>query len=559
MGRVIGIDLGTSTTEVAIIKEGKPEMIPNLEGNIIIPTMIGITEEGEMVFGERAKAQLLTEPDKTVMEIKRKIGTGEMISMAGKQYSAMELSAKFLQHVKTYVEEALGEEIKRAVISVPAYFDDKKRQETLEAGKRAGFQVERILNEPTAAALSYGLEHLQEESHILIYDLGGGTFDVTLLEMFDGVLEVKASSGDNSLGGKDFDERIMDYLIKEFKEKEGLNLRKIAAAMVRLKEEAQKAKIALSIEETYHVVLPFIAEKNGQALSLEQRITRSMFEEMTADLLERTHRPIEVVLEDSGIPKEEIDHILLVGGSTRMPMVKKDVEKFMEKAPLAALNPDYAVAQGAAIQAGLIEGTLDRKNSIFMTDVNPFSLGIRAFDGISYDNMSVIIPRNITIPTTKSDLFTTHHDRQTCVCVEVYQGESKDVKENHFLGEFLINGIPPKKAGKEKLEIKFSYNINGILEVKAVVVSTNREAGITINMNESDKEQRRDVSGWKNSTYAKEFRTIIRWIEKQGKKDPDNDWYEEELYRLKLAILEEDYDQARLIADKMEQYMDMFF
>ena len=559
MGRVIGIDLGTSTTEVAIIKEGKPEMIPNLEGNIIIPTMIGITEEGEMVFGERAKAQLLTEPDKTVMEIKRKIGTGEMISMAGKQYSAMELSEKFLQHVKTYVEEALGEEIKRAVISVPAYFDDKKRQETLEAGKRAGFQVERILNEPTAAALSYGLGHLQEESHILIYDLGGGTFDVTLLEMFDGVLEVKASSGDNSLGGKDFDERIMDYLIKEFKEKEGLNLRKIAAAMVRLKEEAQKAKIALSIEETYHVVLPFIAEKNGQALSLEQRITRSMFEEMTADLLERTHRPIEVVLEDSGIPKEEIDHILLVGGSTRMPMVKKDVEKFMEKAPLAALDPDYAVAQGAAIQAGLIEGTLDRKNSIFMTDVNPFTLGIRAFDGISYDNMSVIIPRNITIPTTKSDLFTTHHDRQTCVCVEVYQGESKDVKENHFLGEFLINGIPPKKAGKEKLEIKFSYNINGILEVKAVVVSTNREAGITINMNESDKEQRRDVSGWKNSTYAKEFRTIIRWIEKQGKKDPDNDWYEEELYRLKLAILEEDYDEARLIADKMEQYMDMFF
>lgn len=559
MSRIIGIDLGTSTTEVSIINNGKPEMVLNLDGNIITPTMIGIADDGRMVFGERARAQLLTEPEKTVMEIKRKIGTGEMITMDGKQYSAMELSARFLQYVKIYVEEALGEEVNRAVISVPAYFDDKKRQETMEAGKKAGFQVERILNEPTAAALSYGLEHLDEESHILIYDFGGGTFDVTLLEMFDGVLEVKASSGDNALGGKDFDEIIVDHLVKEFKAKEGLNLRKIPTAMVRLKEEAQKAKILLSVQEDCRIIIPFIAEKNGQPVSLDYTMTRKRFEEMAKELIDRTHRPMEVVFADSEINKEDIDHILLVGGSTRMPMIVNDVEAYLGKKPLVCLDPDFAVAQGTAIQAGLIEGTIDAKNSIFMTDVNPFTLGIRTFNGFSYEHMSVIIPRNVTIPVTKSDIFSTVGDMQTKVSIEVYQGESHNVNDNHFLGEFMIRDIPPKKQGKEKIEVEFSYNINGLLEVKATILSTGQEAGILINMIDKDREEsRRDVSEWKKGRFAKEFRTVIRWAEKQIKMDPENSLWEHELYKLKLAILEDDYEYAREIADKIEGFRDLF-
>ena len=358
MDTVIGIDLGTSTTEAAVIRDGKPIMVVNLDNEIITPSAVGIDAGGNWVVGEKAQAQYLLSPENTAIEIKRKIGTEEKIALGKQAYTPIALSAKLLEYVKTYVSEYLEEEISRAVISVPAYFDDIQRQATVRAGMEAGIQVERIINEPTAAALSYGLEHMEEESHILVYDLGGGTFDVTLLEMFDGVLEVKASNGDNQLGGKDFDERLMDFLNEKFQKKHGVDLRKNTFARVKLKEEAERCKKALSTQESYHVIVPMIIEKGGEPLALDEMVTAEQFEEMVQELLMRTHPPIDTVLADSGILKTEIDRIILVGGSTRMPIVTKDIEKYLGIMPSQAVNPDYAVAEGAAIQAGIIEGSI---------------------------------------------------------------------------------------------------------------------------------------------------------------------------------------------------------
>ena len=404
---------------------------------------------------------------------------------------------------------------------MPAYFDDIQRQATVAAGIRAGFQVERILNEPTAAALSYGLEHMEEESHILVYDLGGGTFDVTLLEMFDGVLEVKASSGDNQLGGKDFDEKLMDWLIEAFHKKYNIDLRKDKHAMVKLKDAAESCKIALSSDSSHRVLIPMIAEKDGTPLALDETITAEQFEGLTRDLLARTHAPIQTVLSDGGITPKEIDKIILVGGSTKMPIVAKDIAQFLNIEPMPAVNPDYAVAQGAAIQAGIIEGSILPEDSILMTDVNPYTLGVRTLDYMTDDRMSVIIPRNVTIPTTRSHVYQTSFDSQTEAHIEVYQGESAIATSNHFLGDFMVQGIPPKAAGKEKLQIEFSYNLNGMLEVRATVVSTGEEASITINMmQQSDADNEHDrinVDGWKDSPHAKQFKTVIRRAERELK------------------------------------------
>lgn len=341
---IIGIDLGTSTTEAAVIRDGKPVMIVNLDQEIITPSAVGIDNGGNWVIGEKARAQYLLSPDNTAIEVKRKIGTNEKIMLGKQSCTPVALSAKLLEYVRTYVSEYLEEEVTRAVISVPAYFDDIQRQATVRAGMEAGFQVERIINEPTAAALSYGLDHMEEESHILVYDLGGGTFDVTLLEMFDGVLEVKASNGDNRLGGKDFDEKLMDWLNGQFQKKYGVDLRKDMYACVRLKEEAERCKKALSTQESYHVLVPMIIEKAGQPLALDETVTAEQFEELVRELLERTHRPMEVVLADSGILPSEIDRVILVGGSTRMPVVEKDIRDFLNMEPSRAVDPDYAVA-----------------------------------------------------------------------------------------------------------------------------------------------------------------------------------------------------------------------
>lgn len=564
MSTVIGIDLGTSTTEAAVIQNGKPLMIFNLEHEIITPSAVGINESGDFVVGEKARAQYLLSPENTAIEVKRKIGTNEKITLNKQPYTPVELSAKLLEYVKAYASDYLKTDVTRAVISVPAYFDDLQRQATVEAGTKAGLEVMRILNEPTAAALSYGLEHMEEESHILVYDLGGGTFDVTLLEMFDGVLEVKASSGDNQLGGKDFDEKIMHWLIREFQSKHDIDLTKDKFAMVKLKEAAENCKKALSTEPAYQIVIPMIAEKSGEPLALDETITVEAFEEMTKELIERTHPPIDVVLADSGILAADIDRVILVGGSTRMPLVAKDIENYLHMEPAQAVNPDYAVAEGAAIQAGIIEGSIHQEDSIIITDVNPYTLGIRVVDDFSMDRMAVVIPRNVTIPVTRSETYFTSSDFQTVAHIEVYQGESRSASRNHFLGDFEIHGIPSKKARAERINVEFSYNLNGMLSVKATIASTGADASIEINMmqEQAAQEEMIDVSKWKDAPHAKDFRTIIRRAERLLK-DPRiqkdkflSDDLEGAIYDLKEALILKDLDLAKVCESDLLYLLD---
>ncbi|MDE7478709.1 MAG: Hsp70 family protein [Lachnospiraceae bacterium] len=555
MDKIIGIDLGTSTTEAAVFQDDKPVMILNFDNKEITPSVVGVDENGSMIVGDKAQGQLLIAPDRTVKEVKRLIGTSERVSLGNKQYSPVEISSMILSYVKDYAESRLGEEISRAVISVPAYFDEIQRQETLEAGVSAGFTVERIINEPTAAALSYGLDHLEEENHILVYDLGGGTFDVTLLEMFDGVLEVKASSGDNKLGGKDFDQRIIEYLVQQIKEQHGIDITDDISAMARLNDSALCCKVALSTQEEYRIQLPVIAMKDGEPVALDETITREKFEALIADLMERTHAPIEVVLSDSGITVEEIDKILLVGGSTRVPLVRRDIEEYLGKAPCALVDPDYAVAQGAAIQAAIISGEIDERTSIMMTDVNPYTLGVRAIHNFSDEFMSVIIPRNKTIPTTKKRRYYTAYDGQTEAIIEVYQGESASTRHNHCIGKFILSGIPVKPEGEEQVEVSFSYNQNGMLQVTGTIVSTGKEAKIDIDML-GTKEEKVDVSEWKSAELAGDYRATIRRAEKWLKKNESDAELEELLYQLKKAIIEDNEIEADMLEDEIDDYID---
>lgn len=564
MSTIIGIDLGTSTTEAAVIQNGKPLMIFNLENEIITPSAVGLNENDEFVIGEKARAQYLLSPEKTAIEVKRKIGTNEKITLGKDTYTPVELSAKLLKYVKSYASEYLKADITRAVISVPAYFDDLQRQATVEAGKKAGLEVMRILNEPTAAALSYGLEHMEEESHILVYDIGGGTFDVTLLEMFDGVLEVKASSGDNQLGGKDFDEKIINYLIEQFQKKHGIDLTQDKFAMVKLKEESEKCKKALSKDHSYQILIPMIAEKSGEPLALDETLTAETFEQLTRELIERTHPPIDVVLADSGILPTEIDRVILVGGSTRMPLVAKDIKDYLQMEPVQAVNPDYAVAEGAAIQAGIIQGSIHQEDSIIITDVNPYTLGIRVVDDYSMDRMAVVIPRNVTIPVTRSETYFTSTDNQTIAHIEVYQGENSSASRNHFLGDFEIHGIPARKAKAERIQVEFSYNLDGMLNVTAFIPSTGADASIEINMmqEQADEKELIDVSKWKDAPGASEFRTIIRRAEKMLK-DPvvQNDLslkeeMEAAIYDLKEALILEDLELAKVCESDLMYMLD---
>lgn len=554
MKTIIGIDLGTSTTEAAIYRNGKVEMILNLDHEIITPSAIGIDEDGDWVVGQRAMSQYILSPENTAIEVKRKIGTNELIHIGKHTYSPVFLSAKLLSYVKKYASEYLGEDIKNAVISVPAYFNETQRQETLAAGTQAGFDVERILNEPTAAALSYGLDHMDEESHILVYDLGGGTFDVTLLEMFGGVLEVKASAGDNKLGGKDFDEKIMNLLIKNFQKKNGIDLSGDRHAMVKLKDEAERCKKVLSTEDSYHILIPAITTIKGRPVELDETITRRDFESLVRPLIERTHAPIDVVLKDSGISAMNLDRIILVGGSTRMPIVAADIEAYLGKKPDVAVNPDYAVSEGAAIQAAIISGVIDPNEGLIMTDVNPYSLGTRYLgeDG-SDDHFSVIIPRNVTIPAKRTERFYVAFPGQTKVLVTAYQGESEIASHNHLLGEFMLYGVPENYSKREAIDITFSYNLNGMLDVKAVVVKTGKDASISINMQSQvrgdgdDEDVTISYDDWKDSPIAGDYRAIIRRAERAINHLDDEDSIEKvqtALDSLKKAISDNNSDMA---------------
>ena len=552
MSTIIGIDLGTSTTEAAVFRNGKKEMIPSPLGNVVIPSAVGIDSKGNWVVGERAKAQYLLSPDKTVIEVKRKTGTGESVTMGKKKYSPVEVQSKLLAYVREYASEYLGEEITQAVISVPSYFNDIQRRETIMAGEMAGFTVERILNEPTSAALSYGLEHLEEDSHILVYDLGGGTFDVTLLEMYAGVLDVKASHGDNKLGGKDFDEKIVAYLLECFRKKYGKDLRDNRFASVRMKDEAEKCKIALSEHNSYRILIPSLTTIDKKPVELDVTITREKFEELSRDLLARTHQPIDIVLGDSALDIEEIDQIILVGGSTKMPMISRDIAEYLGIEPVKAVNPDYAVSEGASIQAAILSGEIESDKGIVLTDVNPYTLGIRTVSGYSDDHMSVIIPRNITIPVTRSQTFSTFEDNQTSANIIVYQGDSLVASHNSLLGEFIIGDIPPKPAHEETITVEFSYDINGLLVVTASL-SNGNNASIKINMaNGAEAEPSEiplDLSKWKDAEGAASYRTLIRTAERAianpDKFDPNiRVKIMTSLNELKTAIISQDMEKA---------------
>lgn len=552
MDRIIGIDLGTSTSEAAVLVNGKPVMIPGLDGELILPSVVGVDENGAFQVGQDAWDQALLYPERTAVEIKRKMGSREKVTLGDKTFTPQEISAQILIHIKEYAQEFLKQPVERAVITVPAYFNNQQRNATIQAGELAGLKVERIINEPTAAALNYGIDHMEDESHILVYDLGGGTFDVTLLEMFSGVLEVKASSGNNQLGGKDFDERIIQFLIKKCRDKHGVDLSKDAYAMVKLKDAAMKCKIALSTEKSYEILLPMIAEKNKRPISIRETITVQMFEEMIMGLVEKTRDSINVVLKDSNLSKGQIDLVLLVGGSTRIPCVRMFVEDVLKQKPRELLDPDLAIALGAAVQGGILSGELDAETDIMLTDVAPYALGVRVAAetefGFSNDCMDIIIPRNITIPVTRKQQYTTLTNNQSSCDIVIYQGTREVATENHFLGEFTLSGIPSGKRGKEKIDVEFTYDQNGILHVKAVVVSTGKDASIAITLTET-KHTGTDISQWRLSPYAKKFRSTIRktenMIDAGDIEIEDWDELDDLLYEIKEALVN-NYELAEI-------------
>ncbi|MDD2443093.1 MAG: molecular chaperone DnaK [Desulfotomaculaceae bacterium] len=482
MSKVIGIDLGTTNSCVSVMEGGEAVVIPNAEGARTTPSVVGFSKTGERLVGQVAKRQSVSNPERTVNSIKRHMGTEFRVDIDGKNYTPQEISAMILQKMKADAEAYLGSKVEKAVITVPAYFSDSQRQATKDAGKIAGLEVLRIINEPTAAALAYGLDKGEEQT-ILVYDLGGGTFDVSILELGDGVFEVKATSGNNRLGGDDFDQRIIDYLAVEFKKDSGIDLRNDKMAMQRLKEAAEKAKIELSGVATSNVNLPFISADAGGPKHLDITITRAKFEEMTADLVERTMGPARQALSDSALEPKDIDKILLVGGATRMPAVQEAIRKFLGKEAHKGINPDECVAIGAAIQAGVLAGEV---KDVLLLDVTPLSLGIETLGGVS----TKLIERNTTIPTSKSQIFSTASDGQTTVEIHVLQGERSMASDNKTLGKFALTGIPPAPRGVPQIEVKFDIDANGIVNVSAKDMGTGSEQSMTItastNLNDNE-------------------------------------------------------------------------
>lgn len=471
MSKIIGIDLGTTNSCVAVLEGGEPKVIPNPEGNRTTPSVIAF-KNGERQVGEVAKRQAITNPN-TIISIKRHMGTDHKVEVEGKEYSPQELSAVILQYLKSYAEDYLGEPVTKAVITVPAYFNDAERQATKDAGRIAGLEVERIINEPTAAALAYGLDKMDEDQTILVYDLGGGTFDVSILELGDGVFEVKATAGDNRLGGDDFDQVIIDYLVEQFKKENGIDLSKDKMALQRLKDAAEKAKKDLSGVTSTQISLPFITAGEAGPLHLEVNMTRAKFEELSAGLVERTMGPTRQALKDAGLSPSELDKVILVGGSTRIPAVQEAIKKETGKDPHRGVNPDEVVAMGAAIQGGVISGDV---KDVVLLDVTPLSLGIETMGGV----FTKLIDRNTTIPTSKSQVFSTAADNQTAVDIHVLQGERSMASANKTLGRFQLTDIPPAPRGIPQIEVTFDIDKNGIVNVRAKDLGTNKEQQITI-------------------------------------------------------------------------------
>jgi molecular chaperone DnaK len=480
MAKVLGIDLGTTNSCMSVMEGGEATVIANAEGGRTTPSVVGFAKTGERMVGQVAKRQAVANPDRTVVSIKRRMGTDYKVTVDGKNYTPQEISAMILQKLKADAEAYLGEKIEKAVITVPAYFSDSQRQATKDAGRIAGLEVLRIVNEPTAAALAYGLDK-GEDHTILVYDLGGGTFDVSILELGDGVFEVKATSGNNRLGGDDFDERIVNWMAEQFKRENGIDLRNDRMALQRLKEAAEKAKIELSGLASTGISLPFITAVNGEPKHLDMTLSRAKFDELTADLVEATVGPLKRALSDAGLEAKEISKVILVGGSTRIPAVQEVVKKYTGKEPYKGVNPDEVVAIGAAIQGGVLTGEV---KDIVLLDVTPLSLGLETLGGV----FTRIIDRNTTIPTSKSQIFSTAADNQTAVDIHVLQGERPMAADNITLGQFRLDGIPPAPRGLPQIEVTFDIDANGIVHVSAKDKGTGKEQKVTITTSSGLKE-----------------------------------------------------------------------
>ena len=534
MGKIIGIDLGTTNSCVAVMEGGQPTVIANTEGARTTPSVVAFTKTGERLVGEPAKRQAVTNADKTIASIKREMGSDYKVAIDDKKYSPQEISAMVLQKLKSDAEAYLGEKVTEAVITVPAYFNDAQRQATKDAGKIAGLDVKRIINEPTAAALAYGLDN-EKEQKIMVYDLGGGTFDVSIIEIGDGVIEVLSTAGDNRLGGDDFDQKVADYMIAEFKKAEGVDLSADKMAMQRIKEAAEKAKKELSSATTTNINLPFISMNANGPLHFDMNLTRAKFDELTHDLVERTAEPVKRALSDAGLSPSELGQVLLVGGSTRIPSVQDKVKQLTGKEPSKTLNPDECVALGASVQGGKLAGDAGA-GDILLLDVTPLSLSIETMGGIA----TRLIERNTTIPTKKSQIFSTAADNQTAVDINVVQGERQFARDNKSLGQFRLDGIPPARRGVPQIEVTFDIDANGIVNVSAKDLGTGKEQHITItagsNMSddeidkavkeaaeyEAQDKKRKEAVDTKNDADAMVFQTE-KALEEAGDKIDAND------------------------------------